>query len=239
MRGIHAPSRGVWQLTADINVACRLAVAGFDWLALDAQHGAIDRAALIEIARALGDDANVVVRVPGVDPVWIGAALDVGASAVIVPTITSVADVERAVEAASYPPRGLRSWGPLTDLWGGASPDPATANARVQCIPMIETRSALDDVDAIAAVEGVHALFIGPFDLSLSIGMSIDDLLAATDADAPIPRVLAAAARHGRTVVSFAGDPSRVPALRSFGIEAVAVATDLALLDLGIRDALA
>ena len=238
-RGIHAPSRGVWQLTADVNVARTLAASGFDWVALDMQHGAIDRAALLEIGRALGDvGANVVVRVPGVDPVWIGAALDVGAAAVIVPTVGSTDDAVAIVEAAAYPPAGQRSWGPLTDLWGGIAPDPAAANARVQCIPMIETRAALDDVDAIAAVEGVHALFIGPFDLSLSLGFAIDDLLAATGDDDPIPTIVAAAARHGRTVIAFAGVPERAPAFRAFGIEALAVATDLGLLDLGADRAL-
>jgi 4-hydroxy-2-oxoheptanedioate aldolase len=227
----------VWQLTADANIARRLARAGFDWLALDMQHGAIDRAAMIQIARSLGD-GNFVVRVPGVDPVWIGTALDVGASAVIVPTVRSAADVEAIVEAAHYPPRGLRSWGPITDLWSASAPDPATANDQIQCIPMIETRSAYDDVEAIAAVEGVHALFIGPFDLSLSLGTSVGDLLAATGPDDPIPRIRAAAERHGRLVVSFAGEPSRVPAFRAQGVEALAVATDLALLDLGIHRAL-
>jgi 4-hydroxy-2-oxoheptanedioate aldolase len=226
----------VWQLTADADISRRLAAAGFDWLALDVQHGAIDRATLIQIARSLGD-ANLVVRVPGVDPVWIGTALDVGASAVIVPTVRSAADVEAIVEAAHYPPRGLRSWGPLTDLWAAPAPDPTTANAQVQCIPMIETRAAYDHIEAIAAVEGVHALFIGPFDLSLSLGTTVDDLLAATGPDDPIPRIRAMADRHEKLVVSFAGEPSRVPAFRALGIEALAVATDLALLDLGIEHA--
>jgi 4-hydroxy-2-oxoheptanedioate aldolase len=239
-RGIAERSTGVWQLTADVNVARRLAAAGFDWLALDAQHGAIDRSSLVEMGRALGDvDANFVVRVPGVDPVWIGASLDAGAAAVIVPTIVSADDAAAAVTAAYYPPGGQRSWGPLSDLWGAAAPSPGTANELVQCIPMIETREALTDVSAIAAVEGVTALFLGPFDLSLALGTTVDELLAATGDDDPIPTIVRAAERQGKRVVAFAGDPARVPAFRAFGIGAVAVATDLALLDLGSRQVIA
>ena len=238
--GIAARSTGVWQLTADVNVARHLAASDFDWLALDAQHGDVDRRALIDLGRALGDvRANVAVRVPGVDPVWIGAALDAGAAGVIVPTVGSIGDAEAIVAAVRYPPEGMRSWGPFGDLWGSPSPspDPATANSQVQCIVMIETRAALEDVEAIAAVEGVDALFIGPFDLSLSLGITIDDLLADRADDAPIPRIVHATAAHDKTVIAFAGDPARVPTFRAFGIHALAVATDLGLLDLGSRQA--
>ena len=103
---------------------------------------------------------------------------------------------------------------------------------------MIETRAAFEDVDAIAAVDGVDALFIGPFDLSLSLGMTIDELLAATGDDDPIPTIVASGARHGKHVIAFAGVPSRVPAFEAFGIAALAVATDLALLRLGAERAL-
>ena len=237
--GIRPSSTGVWQLTADINVARQLAAAGFDWLALDAQHGAFDRSDLVAVGRALEDvGANFVVRVPGVDPVWVGLALDAGASAVIVPTVGSIHDAEAMVTAAHYPPLGQRSWGPFNAMWGGDAPDPQTANQRIQCILMIETRAALEDVDAIAAVDGVDALFIGPFDLSLSLGITIDALLSDPGDDAPIPTIVRAAERHGRTVVAFAGEPARVPAFRAFGIDALAVTTDIGLLELGARSAI-
>lgn len=70
------------------------------------------------------------------------------------------------------------------------------------------------------------------------VGMTVDQLLAADGADDRIPRIVAAAERHAESVIAFAGDPSRVPAFHAYGIEAVAVATDLALLDLGVRQAL-
>jgi len=230
--GIEPESVGVWQQTADVNVAAHLASAGFDWLALDAQHGAIDRAALLPLGRALSDRAsNFVVRVPDVQPSWIGAALDAGAAGVVVPTVDSIADAETVVRATYYPPQGQRSWGAFGALWGTPMPAAPAANQQVQCAVMIETAAALADVDAIAAVEGVGALFIGPYDLSLAVGTSLDALLTDGSPDAPIPTIVRAAQRHGRVVAAFAGDPARVPAFRALGVHALAVITDLGLLD--------
>lgn len=234
--GITAASRGVWLMGADVDFARRVARSGFDWVCLDAQHGAIDRASLMELGRMLGDiGANFVVRVPGVEQTAIGAALDAGAAGVIVPSVTSIADAEQVVRATYYTPLGQRSWGPFASLWDRQAPDAASANAAAQCAVMIETAGALDDVEQIAALDGVSCLFLGPVDLSLALGRDLDDVLADHAPGAPIPRIVAAAAASGRTVAAFAGDPSRVNALRAHGIRAIAVATDIALTDLGAR----
>lgn len=148
-------SRGLWLMGSDVDLARRLSRVGFDWLALDAQHGAIDRSALVDLGRALGDvDTNFVVRVPGVDHSWIGASLDAGAAGVVIPSVVSVDDARAAVRAAFYPPLGERSWGPLTPMWDGYAPDAERANAQVQCAVMIETTGALEAVEEIAAVDG-------------------------------------------------------------------------------------
>lgn len=231
-----ARSRGIWLLGSDVDFARRVARAGFDWVCLDAQHGAIDRTAIFEIGRVLGDvGANFVVRVPGVQQTAIGAALDAGAAGVIVPSVTSVEDAREVVRATYYPPLGERSWGPFASMWDRRPPDAVAANAAVQCSVMIETLGALEAVEEIAAVDGVSCLFLGPVDLSLALGRTLDDVLGDHAADAPIPRIVAAAAAAGRTVAAFAGDPSKVAPLRAHGIEAIAVATDIALTDLGAR----
>ncbi len=130
-RGVVDPSRGVWTFTTDVDLLRRLAAGGFDWVALDAQHGPLDRAALHAVGRALGDaGAPFVVRVPAVDAVWIGAALDAGAAAVVVPSVTDTSDAVRAARASRYPPEGERSWGPFAPLWGGVAPDPAGGERR-------------------------------------------------------------------------------------------------------------
>ncbi|MGO1166126.1 MAG: HpcH/HpaI aldolase family protein [Janibacter sp.] len=236
---IGPASRGLWLMGSDVDLARRLARAGFGWIALDAQHGAIDRSALVDLGRALGDvGTNFVVRVPGVDHSWIGASLDAGAAGVIVPSVTSVEDARAGVRATFYPPLGERSWGPLTPMWDGYAPDAERANAHVQCAVMIETAGALDAVEEIAALDGVGLLFLGPVDLSLSLGVSIDELLSDTAPSGPVPRILAAARRHGGDVAAFAGDPSRVPALRALGIDRIAVSTDIALVALGAQQVL-
>jgi 4-hydroxy-2-oxoheptanedioate aldolase len=238
--GMVETSRGVWTFTADVDLLRRLAASGFDWVALDAQHGPVDRAALHAAGRGLVDAGTaLVVRVPAVDPVWIGAALDAGATAVVVPSVTGRADAERAARASRYPPEGDRSWGPFAPLWGGSAPDPEAANAAVRCLVMVETVGALDDVDRIAATPGVDGLFVGPLDLALALGTTVDGLLDDTSGDSPLARVVAAATGHGILVAAFAGTPANARRLRAHGIHCLAVTTDVAVVAEGARALLA
>ena len=103
----------------------------------------------------------------------IGAALDAGARAVIVPQVESAADAQRAVAAAFYPPIGRRSWGPLGRMWDGPTLTVEEANRSTTCAVMIESAQALSQVEEIAAVDGVGQLFVGPHDLSLSLGTTV------------------------------------------------------------------
>jgi len=238
--GLAESSRGVWAFTADVDLLRRLAGAGFDWVALDAQHGPVDRAALHAVGRGLADaGVDLVVRVPAVDPVWIGAALDAGAAAVVVPSVTGRADAALAGRASRYPPEGDRSWGPFAPLWGGTAPDPATANAAVRCLVMVETVGALADVDAIAATPGVDGLFVGPLDLALALGTTVDALLEDHSDGNPLGRVVAAAQRHGILVAGFAGTPANARRLRAHGIRCLAVSTDVAVVAEGAAAVLA
>jgi 4-hydroxy-2-oxoheptanedioate aldolase len=238
--GVVEHSRGVWAFTADVDLLRRLAASGFDWVALDAQHGPVDRAALHAAGRGLADAGTaLVVRVPAVDPVWIGAALDAGATAVVVPSVTGRADAVLAARASRYPPEGDRSWGPFAPLWGGVAPDPAAANAAVRCLVMVETVGALADVDPIAATPGVDGLFVGPLDLALALGTTVDALLDDRSEGNPLGRVVAAATRHGVLVAGFAGTPVNARRLRAHGIHCLAVTTDVAVVAEGARAVLA
>jgi 4-hydroxy-2-oxoheptanedioate aldolase len=192
------------------------------------------------VGRALaGARAPFVVRVPAVDPAWVGAALDAGAAAVVVPGVANVADAVVAARASRYPPEGDRSWGPFPPLWGAAAPDPATANATARCLVMVETTGALDDVDAIASTPGVDGVFIGPLDLALALGTSVEALLDDRTDTGPVARVVAAARRHGILVAAFAGTPANAQRLRAHGITCLAVTTDLAVVEAGARTLLA
>ena len=235
-RALADRSRGIWAFTVDVDLLRRLASGGFDWLAVDAQHGPLDRAAVHAVGRVLAETgASLVVRVPSVDPVWIGAALDAGAGAVVVPSVSTTADAVVAARASRYPPAGERSWGQFAPQWGGAVLDPASANAAVQCLVMIETAGALADVDAIASTPGVDGLFVGPFDLALALGTTVDALLDDRSPGSPLGEVVAAAKRHGILVAAFAGNPANARRLRAHGIHCLAVTTDLAVVDEGVR----
>jgi 4-hydroxy-2-oxoheptanedioate aldolase len=239
MSGFGAESRGVWCQDSSPGTVARLARSGFDWVCLDTQHGVYGRTELLETARAFPfDEAELVVRVPSCDFAWIGAALDVGATSVIVPQIESVAEAERAVAATYYPPRGNRSRGQLGRTWGVTEVEPGVANASTTCALMIESAVALDRVEEIAKVPGVSQLFVGPYDLSLSLGTTVEALLADGSADSPLARIVAAAQAADVGVGGYGGNPALAQRFRSHGISCLVVATDLWLLASGAEAAL-
>lgn len=162
---------GYW-VVLDAPVATeRLSRAGFDYVALDAQHGLIGYSGVLNglMAVEAGGRAVGLVRVEGNNLTAIGKALDAGAAGVIVPLINSADDAANAVAATRYPPVGLRSYGPMrSGLRIG--PEPALANESVVVLAMIETPQGLDQVAEIAATPGLDGLYIGPSDLTLAVG---------------------------------------------------------------------
>ena len=233
-------SRGVWCQDSSPGTVARLARSGFDWVCLDAQHGVYGRSEFIETARAYPfDAAELVVRVASCDFAGIGAALDVGATTVIVPQIESPTEAERAVAATHYPPRGNRSMGQLGRTWGRTAVEPEPANAQTSCVVMIESAVALDRVEAIAAVPGVSQLFIGPYDLSLSLGTTVEGLLADDSRESAVARIAAAAKANDLTVGAYGGSPDLANRFRAYGISCLVVATDLWLVARGAEAVLA
>jgi 4-hydroxy-2-oxoheptanedioate aldolase len=238
-RGFGESSSGVWCADAGAAMVARLARLGFDWLCLDTQHGVYSRTVIINVARSFpSGSAQLVVRVPSCDFVAIGAALDAGARAVIVPQIESAADAQRAVAASFYPPVGGRSWGQLGGIWGGSTVTAEAANGSITCAVMIESANALLCAEEIAAVDGVDQLFIGPYDLSLSLGTTVQALLDDDSESSPLGRIVQIASAYGRTVGGFAGTPELADRFRERGITCLAVATDLWVTSEGARAAL-
>jgi 4-hydroxy-2-oxoheptanedioate aldolase len=217
----------------------RLARFGFDWVCLDQQHGIYDRASTLEVARSFPDDgATLIVRVPAGDFASINSGLDAGARAVIVPQIESADQAAQAVAAAFYPPQGGRSWGPLERSWGRPVVEAQAANVRTGCAVMIESGAGLDHVEEIAAVPGLDLLFVGPYDLSLSLGTTVPELLADHSPGSPLARITAAAHSRGLFVGGFGGNPDDAERFRSHGISCVVVATDLWVVHAGTQAAL-
>jgi 2-keto-3-deoxy-L-rhamnonate aldolase RhmA len=165
---------GTWVQIGHPAVVEVLAGLGFDWLCADAEHTDIGPAEFAAFARGLHGRGPVpLVRVRENDTLAIRQMLDLGAQGVIVPLVNSAAEAEAAVRAAKYPPRGVRGFAfHRGNDWGAEFADYAAhANEGVAVVVMIESRQAVEDIDAILAVDGVDGVFIGPYDLSGSYGM--------------------------------------------------------------------
>jgi 2-keto-3-deoxy-L-rhamnonate aldolase RhmA len=153
-------------------VAELLAVAGFDWIFLDAEHGALDPRDVLHLLQSIGGRTPCLVRVPTLDEAWIKRALDAGADGVIVPQVGSAEEAQRAVQYAQYPPRGRRGLGTArANRYGlGVAEYLRSVSGAVTVVVQAETVGAIQNIQAIAAVPGLDAVFVGPYDLSASLG---------------------------------------------------------------------
>jgi 4-hydroxy-2-oxoheptanedioate aldolase len=148
-----------------------MAHAGWDSLVVDMQHGMIEYQTMVTMLQGISTtDTTPLVRVPWNDPAHIQKALDAGAYGIICPMINTRAEAEKFVSSMRYAPIGSRSSGPIrAALYGG--PDyHAKANDIVVAFGMIETQEALDNLDAICSTPGLDAVYVGPSDLSISLG---------------------------------------------------------------------
>jgi 4-hydroxy-2-oxoheptanedioate aldolase len=193
-----ATALGAWISLREPLLAEAAGLAGYDYVVIDMQHGLSDYGEVVPMLQAICRTPTVpLVRVPWNEAGIIGRVLDAGALGVIIPMINSVDDARRAVEACRYAPDGARSIGPLVTRTRYGTDFPGMANEVVACIPMIETRQAVDDVDAILAVPGVDAAYIGPADLSLSLGLAPAVDNPGEPFDGALARVADACRRHG------------------------------------------
>lgn len=192
-----------WCMIGSPIVAETIAREGFPAVVLDAQHGLWDTASLIVGVGAVNHaESTPVVRVPHDDFALVSRALDFGAEAIVAPMINSAADARHFAGAAKYPPLGERSWGPLRAMAMQGRTAPVDymreANDGTLTLAMIETATALGNVDAIAATPGIDGLFVGPYDLATALSNG-----TAQDVDAPqvaqaIDKICAAAKKAGK-----------------------------------------
>jgi len=165
------PLIGYWSMLDSVVATERIARVGYDYVCIDAQHGFGDYRHLLHslIAVAGSPGSAGLVRVAQNSTIDIARALDAGATGVIVPMVDSADDAQRAAAACRYPPRGNRSYGPIRSVLG----EKATTVDRdrdVLCLAMIETATALQNVKEICEVPGIDGVYVGPSDLSLSLG---------------------------------------------------------------------
>jgi 4-hydroxy-2-oxoheptanedioate aldolase len=231
---------GGWLGIPSSTSAEMMAHAGFDWLCVDMQHGAIDYQVAVTMLQAISTTDTVpIVRVPWNEPGIIMKMLDAGAYGVIIPMVNSRAEAEAAAAACRYAPDGIRSYGPARAVLYAGPEYVSRANETVLCIPMIETREAVAKVDEIVSTPGVDVAFIGPSDLSVSLGLP-----AATDQDdaefmSAIAGVEAACRRHGVVPGVFAGNATVAAKRIEQGFRLLEVADDGRTMVTGAAAALA
>jgi 4-hydroxy-2-oxoheptanedioate aldolase len=150
-----------------------MAQCGFDSVTVDMQHGVQDYQTMIQCFQAMqAHPVTPMVRVPWNEPGIIGKVLDGGAYGVICPMINTKEEAEAFVSYCKYPPRGSRSNGPIRAMmYGEAGTYQTTANAETLCIPMLETRKAVENMESILDVEGIAGVYVGPSDLGFSYGL--------------------------------------------------------------------
>jgi 4-hydroxy-2-oxoheptanedioate aldolase len=214
-----------------------MAQSGWDTLTIDMQHGLVDEAAMLTMLQAISTTATVpIVRVPWLAPGILMKALDAGAYGVICPMINTREEAQQLVAWTHYAPQGTRSFGPVrASIYGGAD-YASQANKTVVVFAMIETAQALENLDDILSVEGLDAIYIGPSDLSLSLGCKpvLDD--CEPKASQAIAHILARAKAHGvRAAVHNAGVASALMR-RGMGFDLVTVGSDARLMAAGAAD---
>lgn len=164
---------GFWTAMASPICAEICAGAGFDWLLIDGEHSPQTLPLVLAQLQAIAayPDCHAIVRVPSSDPVTIKTHLDLGAQSLLVPMVDTAEEAAAIVEAAHYPPQGSRGiGGARAARWGRYPGYVHEANAQIGLVVQIETTRALANIEAIAAVEGIDALFVGPADLAASMG---------------------------------------------------------------------
>ena len=194
------------------------------------------------VAHVRQGGAAPIVRVPLGDFALVSRALDFGAEGIIAPMINTAADARAFAAAAKYPPIGERSWGPhrATTLAGLADQTVylREANDHVVTLAMIETRTALKNLDAIIETRGIDGLFLGPSDLSIALsdGKSLDP--QSKEIDRELDRMVATAQKAGKIPGAFCHSAERAVALAKRGVRFLAVMSDLAMLRAGTAAAM-
>jgi 4-hydroxy-2-oxoheptanedioate aldolase len=222
---------GLWCSLASPVATEVAAGAGFDWIVIDGEHGPNDITTLLPQLQAMSrGTAEPVFRVPWNDFVIIKRALDVGARSLLIPFVQNAEEARRAVAATRYPPLGIRGvarairandYGRIQDYHRNAHLDTCV-------IVQLETGAALNEIEAVAAVEGVDGIFIGPSDVAASLGHLGDPKDPAVQAaikDAAT-RIRAA----GKAAGFLTGNADEAEAMFELGFNFTAVGNDVSIL---------
>jgi 4-hydroxy-2-oxoheptanedioate aldolase len=215
-----------------------IAREGFPAVTVDQQHGLWDNAGtLAAIAAIRSGGAAPVVRIPLGAFAVASRVLDCGAEGVIAPMINNVDNAKDFVSATKYPPIGERSWGPARSMTIAGITDPKLylreANTAVVSIAMIETREAMNNLDAIAATPGIDVLFVGPSDLSIGLSGGAELDPHSKTVENALEKIVAACRKAGKVAGLYCANAERAAACAKRGIRFLAVNSDLGFLRAG------
>lgn len=230
--------RGEFYFGCFSNMGCAVPVhiaahTGYDFVVLDHEHSPADfHDAIACMNAAQGSEAEIWVRVPMNDQAYIKRILDCGASGIMCPMISTAEDARRLVSYCTYPPKGVRGTAPNlcrhTDYGIRRDEYMARVVPEITVMAQIETREALQNIDAIAAVEGLTLFFIGPFDLSADLGLpgQFDHPTVV----AAIERIEIAVKRAGKPLATIILPGQDAAALRARGYSLLITGSDVAML---------
>jgi 4-hydroxy-2-oxoheptanedioate aldolase len=223
---------GLWQALADPYAAEICAGSGFDWLLFDGEHAPNDLRSLLGALQAVAPyPVQPVVRVPQGDAALIKQVLDIGATTLMVPMVESAEQAAALVRAMRYPPQGVRGVGSAiarSARWARYPNYLHEANDRVCLLVQVETHQALAQVEAIAAVDGVDGVFIGPSDLAASMGWLGQP--AHREVRGAIEQAIHAIACAGKAPGILCADEALARHYLALGARFVAVGVDTSLL---------
>jgi 4-hydroxy-2-oxoheptanedioate aldolase len=206
---------GGWTVTGDVIAAGILAAGGLDYVIVDMQHGGATEASLPGLTAAIERaGATPLARVRYAHPADIGRALDLGCAGVIVPNVNSAEQARAVAGACRFPPAGYRSGGGVLASPGGPL-----------CLIMVESRAAMADLDLTLAVPGVDGIYVGPRDLSYSLGcaLSPDDPVLRR----ALEQIWAACLAAGKPVGVHATDAATARIYAANGCRLVTVTADV------------
>jgi 2-keto-3-deoxy-L-rhamnonate aldolase RhmA len=236
LRTSKDPCFGTWISSSSVVCLDALKGMGFEWFMIDTEHAAVNPETLAAMVSLLGDDGPTpLVRVGNLDQYLVKQALDSGSHGVLVPLVSTEAQAKAAVAFAKYPPDGVRGAAAAAASRYGTELASylRTANAETLVGVQIETQEALDHLEAIAGVDGVDLLFVGPQDLTLSLGL-LDDRKNPKVREA-MRTVVETCERHGKVPGTLVIDPEEKRRAVELGFRFISLASDVRFLLDGAR----
>jgi len=230
---------GGWVSIGHPDVAEAMANAGFDHLVFDTEHAPLNvETVQVQLQAISGTDVTPIIRVAWNDIVLIKRALDIGAKGLLIPWVNTREDAERAVKSCRYPPAGLRGVGPRRASRYGLDWNEYLANANedLLIVVQIETAEAVKNVEEILSVDGIDAFFVGPNDLSASLGFL--GQWHHPEAEEATEKVLRAGKKLGVAGGIYAMSIDHAIQRIRDGFQLIAVANDVDFLFKGCRDSL-